>query len=239
MATPYEADEDDTYVLKPKCLPTYLVVDASSSMRPHERILNETLAHVHESIRDQPRVSEFAHVSLIVFSTQAQLIIEMADLEGVPQMPQIRCYGRTDYGTAFDLLRSRIDIDVDDLISQGMAVLRPVVFLLTDGLPSDSGWASSFRQLADRQWRRHPHVITYGFGEANPDVLSKITTVVGFIAEPGTDHRSALTDALDNMLNSLVASSEQGEWVFDNAVHGYQRVNPSPDLLSVPREYLE
>jgi uncharacterized protein YegL len=114
-----------------------------------------------------------------------------------------------------------------------------VVFLLTDGLPSDKGWESSFRQLADHQWRRHPHVITYGFGEANQQVLSKITTVVGFIAESGTDHRAALTEALGSMLSSLVASSERGRVVFNRTVPGYQAVEPTQDLLSVPREYLE
>lgn len=184
-------------------------------------------------------MAEFAYVSLVVFSTDAHLIIEMANLEGVPQMPQIQCDGVTNYGTAFSLLRSRIDTDVDDLNSVGMAVLRPVVFLLTDGLPSDKGWESSFRQLADHQWRRHPHVITYGFGEANQQVLSKITTVVGFIAESGTDHRAALTEALGSMLSSLVASSERGRVVFNRTVPGYQAVEPTQDLLSVPREYLE
>lgn len=236
MATPYEAD---AYALKPKCLPTYLVVDASSSMKPHQHILNETLAYVHAAIRDHPRVAEFAYVSLIVFSTEAHLIIEMANLEGVPMMPQIQCDGVTNYGTAFSMLRNRIDTDVDDLNSMGMAVLRPVVFLLTDGLPSDRQWQSSFRQLADHQWRRHPHVITYGFGEANQQVLSQITTVVGFIAQPGTDHRAALTEALGSMLSSLVASSERGRVVFNRTVPGYQAVEPTQDLLSMPREYLE
>lgn len=239
MTTPYDTVPDDAYALRPKCLPTYLVVDASSSMRPHEGILNETLAHVHATIRDHPRVSEFAHVSLIVFATQPHLIIEMANLEDVPQMPQIRCDGVTNYGAVFDLLRSRIDADVDNLNSLGMAVLRPVVFLLTDGLPTDKGWEGSFRQLADRQWRRHPHVVTYGFGKASKEVLSKITTVAGFIAEPGTDHRQALTEALGSMLGSLVASSERGRVVFNKTVPGYEAVEPAQDLLSVPREYLE
>lgn len=238
MVMPYEP-EDDRYVLKPKCLPTYLVVDASNSMTPHQDILNQTLSHVHASIRDHPRVSEFAHVSLIVFSTQAHLVIEMANLEDVPVMPEVRCSGVTNYGAVFDLLRSRVDIDVDELNGLGMAVLRPVVFLLTDGLPSDREWQSSFLRLADHQWRRHPHVITYGFGTADPDVLSKITTVVGFIAVQGTDHRSALMEALGSMLSSLVASSERGRVVVNRTVPGYRAVEPEQDLLSVPQEYLE
>ncbi|MFF2082097.1 VWA domain-containing protein [Kitasatospora sp. NPDC058162] len=239
MTVPRRPHESDRYVLKPKCLPTYLVIDASSSMAPHQTVLNETLAHVHASIQDHPRVSEFAHVSLIVFSTQAHLVIEMANLEDVPVMPEVRCNGLTDYGAAFDLLRSRIDTDVDELNGLGMAVLRPVVFLLTDGLPTDEGWESSFQRLADHGWRRHPHVITYGFGDADRDVLRRITTVVGFIADQGTDHRSALMEALGSMLSSLVASSEQGRVVFNKTVPGYQAVEPTQDLLSVPREYLE
>jgi uncharacterized protein YegL len=239
MAVPQESDEDDRYALKPKCLPTYLVIDASSSMQPHQIILNETLAHVHASIQEHPRVSEFAHVSLIVFSSQAHLVFEMANLEDVPTMPEVRCAGTTNYGAAFDLLRDRIDIDVDELNALGMAVLRPVVFLLTDGLPTDKDWQRSFQRLSDHQWRRHPHVITYGFGEADQAVLSKITTVVGFIAQAGTDYRSALMEALGSMLSSLVASSERGRTVINTKVPGYRTVPPEQELLSVQTEYLE
>ena len=51
--------------------------------------------------------------------------------------------------------------------------------------------------------------------------------------------RSAETEALGSMLSSLVASSERGRVVFNRTVPGYQAVEPTQDLLSVPREYLE
>ena len=35
-------------------------------------------------------------------------------------------------------------------------------------IATDAGWQDAFRRLADRKWKRYPHVIAYGFGEAPP-----------------------------------------------------------------------
>src|SRR4051794_2851415 len=94
------------------CLPTYLVIDASSSMIPHQNVLNATLDRLHQSLAMNPRVSEFAHVCLIAFATDAHLVIPMSEMDQVPAMPEVVCAGATEYGKAFTLLRQCIENDV-------------------------------------------------------------------------------------------------------------------------------
>ncbi|MFJ3301679.1 VWA domain-containing protein [Streptomyces sp. NPDC086549] len=227
------------YQLRQKCLPTYLVIDASSSMQPHQDTLNRTLAQLHATISESPRVSEFAHMSLIAFSTDAHLIIEMTDLDRIQAMPEVVCNGLTNYSAAFDLVRGRIETDVDDLRGMGMAVLRPVMFLLTDGAPTDEGWHDAFRRLVNRAWPRYPHVISYGFGAANPDVLGKVATKAAFLADAGVDQDHALLEALGSLLNSLVASSRAGEMQIPRHAPGFTEQPVSAEYLTVSAEYMD
>ncbi|MEV6169917.1 VWA domain-containing protein [Streptomyces sp. NPDC051954] len=232
-------EDTNAYRMRQKCLPTYLVIDASTSMQPHQDTLNRTLAQLHATISESPRVSEFAHMSLIAFASDAHLIIEMTDLDRIQAMPEVVCNGRTNYSAAFDLVRSRIETDVDDLRGMGMAVLRPVVFLLTDGLPTDDGWHDAFRRLVNRSWSRYPHVITYGFGAADPDVLGKVATKAAFLADADTDQDHALLEALGSLLNSLVASSRAGEMQIPRSAPGFTAQPVSEEYLTVPAEYMD
>ncbi|MET7484070.1 VWA domain-containing protein [Streptomyces sp. NPDC005538] len=213
------------------CLPTYVVIDASSSMKEHETVLNATLSRLHYSLASNPRVSEFARVSVIAFSTDVHVVIPMSDMEQVPVMPEVICGGRTEYGKTFDQLRQSIEQDVSDLRTQNFSVLRPTVFFLTDGGPTDTNWQRSFRTLVDKDWPRHPHLIAYGFGGARRDVLEQVATKALFIAD-GTDTESALSEAIAGLLNTLVASSKTGQMQIATEVKGFK-------YIPVTQEYVD
>ncbi|MEU7058129.1 hypothetical protein [Streptomyces sp. NPDC046197] len=213
-----------------KCLPTYLVVDVSSSMSPYQDTLNRTLEDLHLTLSTNPRVSEFAHMSVLVFSHEPILVLEMTDLAYVPSMPTVVCGGGTHYGKVFDLVRQRIDLDVPALSAQRKAVLRPAVFFLTDGEPMDSGWERNFQALVAPGSRRHPHVITYGFGSADPNVLSKVATKAAFIATGNSDQNEALSKAISSLVNTLVASAASAEMRIPAEAEGYR---------SIPVEYVD
>src|SRR5215468_9658535 len=121
-----------------KCLPTYVLLDTSSSMKPAEDVLNETLEHLYTELIMSPRISEFAHISIISFNTEAHVVLPMTDIQQVTALPQLGCSGVTDFGKAFRQLRACIEEDVPALRSAGRAVLRPLAFLLTDGQPTDA-----------------------------------------------------------------------------------------------------
>ncbi len=221
---------DHGTAIKSKCLPTYLVFDTSGSMKSQEGLLNDTLEMVYDVLVENPRVSEFAHISIVSFNTTAQVVVEMTDIQDLQALPQFTCGGATDYGAAFRLIQQRIDQDVPNLNAIGKGVLRPAVFLLTDGIPTDSGWETAFRNLVAPSWRRYPHVITYGFGEARTDVLSKIATKAAFIADDTTGNRTAITEAMTSMLRTLVASAKAEQLKMPTEVQGF---------TSIPIEYMD
>ncbi|MGW2279209.1 vWA domain-containing protein [Streptomyces sp. NPDC001770] len=212
------------------CLPTYVVIDASSSMKPHEAVLNATLSRLHLNLAMNPRVSEFARVSVVAFSTDVHVVIPMSDMEQVPAMPEVICGGRTEYGKTFARIRECVERDVSDLRAQHLDVLRPTVFFLTDGSPTDTGWQDAFRELTDRDWPRHPHVIAYGFGTAQRAVLEKVATKALFIAD-GSDTESALSEAITGLLNTLIASSATGRMQIATDVRGFTYVEVAQEYV--------
>lgn len=205
------------------CLPTYLVIDASSSMIPHQRVLNATLDRLHQALAMNPRVEEFAHVCLIAFSTEAHLVIPMSEMGQVPVMPEVICAGSTEYGKAFDLVRACIENDVTTLRAGGWQVLRPAVFFLTDGAPTDRNWKAAFDAMVNPGWSRRPHVISYGFGGANPAVLRQVHTKLAFLAD-GSDSETALSEALTSLLNTLISSSEAGQLTLPAQARGFKTI---------------
>ncbi|MGH3942195.1 MAG: vWA domain-containing protein [Pseudonocardiaceae bacterium] len=210
---------------KAKCLPTYLLMDTSGTMKVHEKTLNDTLEHVYLSLVENPRVSEFAHISIISFNTQPHLVLEMTDIEEIQQIPALSCGGLTNFGAAFDLLHERINIDIPARRSAGMAVLRPAVFILTDGLPTDGNtWAARFAALVDPTWSRRPHVITFGFGDATSESLGSMATKAAFRAKDNLHEKDALTSMLTTLLNTLVASAPAGELIIPKDLPGFERV---------------
>ncbi|MFI0480848.1 VWA domain-containing protein [Actinomadura sp. 9N215] len=217
-----------------KGMPTYLALDVSRSMRKHEDLLNETLAKIINTLYLNPRVSEFVHLSIVTFAAEPTVVVRMTELTKMRQMPVLRCEGATKFGPLFTLLRDRIDMDVPLLQDQGYSVVRPVVFLLTDGAPADrptSAWQEPHRALVDPEWKRHPRVISFGFGDAVEAVVRRMSTVQTYMADPALgDATSALPEAMNGMLSSMVASVQARELRLPNEVAGYR---------VLPEEYVE
>ncbi|OHV35233.1 MULTISPECIES: vWA domain-containing protein [Pseudofrankia] len=215
-----------------KCLPTYAVLDTSASMRPFEKVLNETLERVYEGLYYHKAVAEFAHVSIISFNSNAHVVLPLTDISKIDALPELTCRGSTNYSEAFRVVAAQIDADVNALRAQGRPVLRPAVFFITDGQPmDDSGvWEGEFAKLTSPSWPRRPHVITFGFGDAAEHVLARIATKAAFKAQAGVEQQEALVNVLLTLLNSLVASAQHEKLMIPTEVEGYK---------SVPLEYID
>ncbi|MFD3308177.1 hypothetical protein [Streptomyces sp. NPDC058694] len=214
---------------KAKGLPAYLVLDTSSSMRAFEKLLNDTLLSIYDTLFTSPQTSEFIHLSVMSFNTQSYLVTPMTDIEQLQDLPTVTCEGLSNFGPMFRLVRDRITEDIQQLTSSGTQVLRPVVFLLTDGIPTDKPagiWQRDLDSLRDPTFKAHPNIITYGFGDAREVVLRRISTLAAYLADDEGGHTAeALGAALSSLLNSLVASARVRQLQVPEEVKGYKTVD--------------
>ncbi len=217
---------------KVNCLPVYILIDTSHSMTPFEDVLNETIETLYDELITSPRISEFAYVSILSYNTEAEVVLQMTDLQAMDALPQLSCGGVTNFLGALRLLRQRIEADVPQLSEEGREVLRPVAFLLTDGQPTDetghftNNWKADYEALIDKSYRRHPNVVPFGYGTATADIINEISTIPGaaYLAKDGGT-AEALRKIIPALLNTLVASARDNALRLPAEVDGFIRVS--------------
>lgn len=153
-------------------LPVYLLLDTSGSMsgEPIEAVKNGVQVMV-SSLRSNPQAIETAYLSVITFDSSARQIIPLTDLSNF-QMLDIQATGTTSLGDALKLVSNCIENEVTKTSADTKGDWKPLVFIMTDGLPTDD-WQSG---LAAFKTKKTGIVVACAAGSgADTSVLKQIT----------------------------------------------------------------
>lgn len=118
-------------------LPVYVMLDCSGSMsgEPIEGVRNG-VELLQNALLSNPAAMDTVHLSVITFATEAKItpLISLFDF----QPPQIQANGLTAMGAALNLLADDVEQNVRRKQSnEERGDYRPLVFLFTDGHPTD------------------------------------------------------------------------------------------------------
>ncbi|MER5350392.1 VWA domain-containing protein [Kitasatospora sp. NPDC002551] len=212
-------------------LPFYAVCDESGSMSADIDTLNKALFDLHQEISTNPTIADKTRFGLIGFSTDAHELQPLVDLSDLDELPALEASGLTSFGNAFGLLRQAIERDVQALKADGHDVYRPVVFFLSDGVPTDSDWDRPYQDLLAAAFR--PHIIAFGIGQADRSVIAHVATFKAFMQEDGNaDVAVALREFAASLTRSIVRSvsgaTEAGQGMslqVDDHVPGFTSVS--------------
>lgn len=156
-------------------LPVYLVLDCSGSMagEPIEAVRMGVKALVSD-LRSDPQAVETAYLSVITFSSGAQQVCPLTELM-MFQEPSLDAGGSTAFGEALKLLESAVDSEVQKTTENKKGDWKPLVFIMTDGQPTDS-----WQAVADRvKQKRFGNIIACAAGPgADSHMLKRVTEVV-------------------------------------------------------------
>lgn len=156
-------------------LPVYLLLDTSGSMygEPIEAVKNGVQVLVN-TLRSDPYALETAYLSIITFNSKAQQITPLTELANF-QTPEIEASGCTSLGDALLLLAQKVDQEVTKTTPEMKGDWRPLVFIMTDGVPTDdiTQGLASFKKI------KFGMVVACAAGKgADQNILKQITDSV-------------------------------------------------------------
>ncbi|KAA9392882.1 VWA domain-containing protein [Kocuria coralli] len=189
-------------------LPFYLVCDESWSMEDSIGHMNQALVELHKEIASNPVVADKTRLSLIGFAGDAETLLPLSDLSDLETMPGLACRdGGTNFRAAFAATRTQIEDDVRLLKGDGMTVLRPVCFFLSDGAHNaHEDWRKEYTDLISPEFGPHPNIVAFGLGDAEPDAIRRIGTFKAFMAADSISPADALREFVGSLTRSIVKS---------------------------------
>jgi uncharacterized protein YegL len=160
-------------------LPVYILLDTSGSMRGEPiQAVNVGLQAMICALRQDPYALESVHLSIITFDVEAREYLPLTPLDSV-NLGEIVVpdAGATFMGAALELLIERVDRDVKKTTAASKGDWRPMLFVMTDGSPSD---LHAFRQAVQEvKARNFGAIVACAAGpKAKQDVLKELTDQV-------------------------------------------------------------
>jgi len=157
-------------------LPVYILLDTSGSMRGEPiHSVNVGLQAMLSALRQDPYALESVHLSIITFDVEAREYLPLTPLDevklGEVVVPDA---GATFLGAALELLLHRVDRDVEKSTGDAKGDWRPLLFVMTDGSPSD---LHAYREaIPEVKKRNFGSILACAAGpKAKQDVLLELT----------------------------------------------------------------
>ncbi len=126
-------------------LPVYFLVDVSESMvgEPIKQV-EDGMRQIIQELRTDPYALETAFVSIIAFAGKTKSLSPLTELYKF-YPPTFPIGGGTSLGAALDFLMDDIDKNVVKTTAEMKGDWKPIIFLFTDGAPTDNPSAAIAR----------------------------------------------------------------------------------------------
>lgn len=177
-------------------LPIYFLIDVSESMVGAEAAqVEDGVQKLLETLRTDPQAMETVNVSIIVFAGNAKTLMPLQDIENV-YPPRIPIGAGTSLSAGLNHLYGELEKNERVTTTKQKGDWKPIIFLLTDGVPTDDP-ASAISRFTKR-WGRRTNLIAALIGDGGDATALR-----------------ALTDTVLSVGSDLSDLSEFFAWVTD------------------------
>jgi len=208
-------------------LPVYLVLDTSGSMsgEPIQAVENGMQMLV-SALRQDPQALESAYLSVITFDSNAKQVVPLTDLASF-QMPALNANGATELGAALSLVDNCAKNEVTKSTPEKKGDWRPLVFLMTDGGPTDD-WRKGLAVFKASRWGM---VVCCAAGQgADTSVLKQISPEC--VVQLDTADSKSLA-AFFKWVSSSVSTSSKSVNEGNKEVTGLDQLPPPPPEITI------
>ncbi len=212
-------------------LPIYLVLDISGSMSgaPIEAV-NNGLKDFEAALKSDPHALESAHVSIIAFESDSEQILPLTEAAQF-RAPILDAQGGTSLGKALTLLGQCLDSDVQPKSADHPGDWKPLIFLMTDGEPTDA-WEGPAEEFRARASQRKANLITVGCGpHVNTNTLKTLCDTVLMMQDMSPEKIKALFEWISQ--SAKVASKSAGLQAESGEESGGAELPPPPAGIQI------
>ncbi len=155
-------------------LPIYFLLDVSESMAGENQVqLEEGLAQIVKKLRTDPHALETVWLSVIAFAGKVKQLAPLTEL-AMFSAPELPIGGGTSLGAALNALMDDIDKNVAKNTATQKGDWKPIVFLMTDGRPTDNARPAVERWKKD--FARRANLVAIALGRtADLSLLTQLT----------------------------------------------------------------
>ena len=190
----------------------YLVLDESLDRGCLDE-LNRGLASLHSALSGAPAVSAALRLSVLGMAAATEVRLPLDTVLPSTRTPILTGRPGRSYTHAFRTLQALLRQDVALVKTQRTQVLRPIVFLLTGGVPDEgTGWRAAYAELVDQGGNSvAPHLIALGLGGAEASAVRALATrpEFGFMAAPHQDAASAAHSVAAFLRDTIVGYGQR------------------------------
>ncbi len=155
-------------------LPVFLVLDCSESMAGTNRDqMEEAIGTIVATLRTNAQALDTVYLSVIAFAGIARTLVDLCELPAF-RGPALPIGGGTALGAALELVMDEIDRQVVRGDASRKGDWRPIVYLFTDGKPTDDITAA--RERWQSRYRSRVDLVAVALGEyADQAILATLT----------------------------------------------------------------
>ncbi|SDH17143.1 Uncharacterized conserved protein YegL, contains vWA domain of TerY type [Lentzea fradiae] len=178
----------------PDVLPCYVVCDVSFSMTGHLDEVNAGLREFRGVVHAERRSAAQVRLCVVAFADRPAVVHPLAPALDEAAPVVARQESGSHFGAVFTFLRGVVERDVESLRAERTGVRRPVLFFVSDGRATDSGWPVALARLTATA--SCPEMIAFGLGVVDQRTLDRIGTSRVFLGRDGVRLGTALASSV-------------------------------------------
>jgi len=192
---------------------------------PIEQVKNGVQTLV-SGLRQDPYALETAYLSVITFSASVQELVPLTELTQF-QAPALSAGGGTSLGAGLTLLTECVRRDVHKASATHKGDWRPMVFVMTDGKPTDD-WRAGLARFQQEKWGV---VVACAIDGGDTGVLAEIAGK-GAVVQLNTSDSAAMSAFFKWVTASVSVSSKSTE-TGGREVSGLSELPPPPPEIKL------
>lgn len=186
-------------------LPIYFLIDISESMVGEQiQQVEEGMAAIIKAVKTDPHAIETVWISIIVFAGQAKTLIPLQEVVSF-YPPKFPIGGGTSLSNGLGHLMFELRRNTIKTTYEQKGDWKPIVFLFTDGVPTDDSKAAVTEWK--QNWQQNANMVAVSFGdETDTQVLSELTeNVLHFKNSTHEDYKKFFKWVTDSIKTSSVS----------------------------------